>query len=742
MPALSSWLVGLLALAFGLAGAVLVRGPLAIGVPTADALFVGGVLSATIAVLAMRTAPGARPRLVTQAFVGALPIIGVAAAMYASPDLTHLVTRTSALGWVLAPTLPLIALIAARRAGASTVGVDVAFGGAVGVAVAALVHVAAADHAAFDHRWALPGWAAGAVAISTVGRLSPRPALRTPLGMTWRTLPFAAAWSMAIITALPAAPRHELSTSAGAQVLAVTISVGVLIACAAFWRGEQVTAARNPWSGFRVGINQFAPSVVTLALFLVGGFQAASYSEITIDDLGQFWLAADGLARLDYPAESFRAVLPGLPVLLLGSFAALGRTYPAALAPMFVANVLLPWLIYRAALAAGADRSVAFAVAVLANVLPVVQVFSLGSAEPDPVFIAMLAAAVWAFAHVMRMSSPRHSLLVLGGLAGALAVTRPEGPLYGGLLLLAGLVATPSRWAIAGCLVAGGLTAPVVAFSVVSLGRLWPTGGVELSVATIADSAAVIGGVTVPKVARVVLLNDLRFPLLLAAILALFTVGAACLTRYRWAFAVLPLAVLANVLVKLSISKYKEILPADDMQEVVRHIAYPLPVVAVLVAVGVTVLATSGAKHGHKARSIVRVVGVAAAAYLAAGSLYILGTPEEFHHGNQSGSLLASSIYVNAPELWLNPFDLPSGDWDFFDYRGRLFAWYAPFDNHSDTSGMSYHVLTGAVAAMGLATLLAASPSTSGNSAPATPSARGSSRRRKRRLGVPETAQP
>ena len=111
----------------------------------------------------------------------------------------------------------------------------------------------------------------------------------------------------------------------------------------------------------------------------------------------------------------------------------------------------------------------------------------------------------------------------------------------------------------------------------VSLGRLWPTGGVELSVATIADSAAVIGGVTVPKIARVVLLNDLRFPLLLAAILALFTVGAACLTRYRWAFAVLPLAVLANVLVKLSISKYKEILPADDMQEVVRHIAYPLP---------------------------------------------------------------------------------------------------------------------------------------------------------------------
>ena len=58
----------------------------------------------------------------------------------------------------------------------------------------------------------------------------------------------------------------------------------------------------------------------------------------------------------------------------------------------------------------------------------------------------------------------------------------------------------------------------------------------------------------------------------------------------------------------------------------------------------------------------------------------------------------------------MNPFDLPSGEWDFIDYRSRLFAWYEPFDNHSDTAGMAYQTLTGAVAALGFAALLAAAP--------------------------------
>ena len=703
--------VGLSALASGWVGTVLVGGPVGIGAPTLAPVTTGSLLTAIVVLLARRLPPAARLAFATVNLLATLPLIGIVAAMYASGDLVHLTTQTSALGWVLVAVLPLAATIAARRVGGSDTGVDIAFGGLVGLSGAALIQVAVSAASDSSPLWALAGWALGAAVISGVGRLPPQPALRTPLGPTWRTLPFVAAWVMAIITAVPAAPRHELSTSAGAQVLAVTVATGLLVASLAFWWAEGNSTAQRPWVVFRLAMRQFAPSIATLTLFLVGGLQAASYSEVTIDDLAQFWLVADRLANHEeYPIWGSRASLPGLPILLLLAFSAFGRTYPAALAPMFLANALLPWLIYRAALAAGAGRSAAFVIAVLAVVLPVVQVYSLGSAEPDPVFIAVLAGAVWMFARVLRTSGPRYSLLALGGLAGALVVTRPEGPLYGGLLLLAGLAATRSRWAIAGSLFAGAIGAPLVVFSLIQLGRPWPTFGPELSLATVAENAKIVGGVTLPKIARIVLLNDFRFAMLLAAILTLVVIGSVHVARRRLEFIILPVAVVANVAVKLSISSYMVRLRPDFPPEFVRHIAYPTPIVAVLGAVGITVLAGLAAKCGSRARATSQVVGIAAAVYLVAGSLYILGTPEEFHHGNQSGSLLAANIYVNAPELWMNPFDLPSGEWDFIDYRSRLFAWYEPFDNHSDTAGMAYQTLTGAVAALGFAALLAAAP--------------------------------
>ena len=703
--------VGLSALASGWVGTVLVGGPVGIGAPTLAPVTTGSLLTAIVVLLARRLPPAARLAFATVNLLATLPLIGIVVAMYASGDFVHLTTQTSALGWVLVAVLPLAATIAARRVGGSDTGVDIAFGGLVGLSGAALIQVAVSAASDSSPLWALAGWALGAAVISGVGRLPPQPALRTPLGPTWRTLPFVAAWVMAIITAVPAAPRHELSTSAGAQVLAVTVATGLLVASLAFWWAEGNSTAQRPWVVFRLAMRQFAPSIATLALFLVGGFQAASYSAVTIDDLGRFWLVADRLAdHWQYPIWAGNwSSLPVLPALLLAAFTAFGHTYPAALAPMFLANTLLPWLIYRGALAMGAGQAPAFASAILAVVLPPIQIYSLGSAEPDPVFIALLAANVWAFAHTLRNPQPRHSLLVLGGLAALLTATRPEGPLYGGLMLVA-LVAIRSRWAVASGAIFGTLLLPLVVYSFVQLGRPWPTVSQEFAYASLVNHAGVIGGITWPKISRVVLLDDVRFPLLIAAILALFTVGAIRASRHRWALAALPTAVILNVVITLSITGDNTTdIRAHLTDDFVRHIAYPMPVVAVLAAVGIT--ATAQLTQCRRVLySVLRSVGVASAVYLVAGSLYVLGTPEEFHHGNQSGSLLAANIYVNAPELWMNPFDLPSGEWDFIDYRSRLFAWYEPFDNHSDTAGMAYQTLTGAVAALGFAALIAAAP--------------------------------
>ena len=716
------------AVGHGLLGALLVGGPIGAGLRvTWEVLATGGALAVLVAITAWRRPSAANPLL-------GLPLAGVAAAMHLSPDFAHLVTQLTALGWVLGAALPLSIALTAQRAGGSSVGVDLAYGGAAGLGSAVLVHVAAVDASEFDPVWALIGWVLGAAVIGGLARLPPRPAARTPRGLAWRTLPFAAAWIMAVVTAIPGAPRHELATSAGAQALAVTVAIELLLLALALWWGERIRGVSSPWQGLRLTLRRFLPAITTGTLLIVGALQAASYSAVTMDDLARFWIVADRLTDSGhFPVWDDRtwATLPGLPIAVLMAFALLGHTFPAVLAPMFLANTLLPWLIYRATLALGTHQAPAFAVALLAVIFPPIQIYSLGAAEPDPMFIAILAATAWAFAHALRTPHPRWSPLVLGGLAAVLTATRPEGPLYGGLLVLAALAGLRSRWAVGGGVIFAGLLLPLVVFSLAELGRPWPTPGQEFGFDSLVHHAGVIGGSTWPKVARVVLLNDVRFPLLMAAILALFAIGAVHASRRRWALAALPAAAILNVVIALSLTPTNITGTPTDIRahlpdDFVRHVAYPLPIVAALAAVGLTALAQLTPRRLH---AVALAIGVASAVYLAAGSLYLLGTPEEFHHGHNSGSLLPDNIYVNAPELWMQPLEIPRAGSDLPEFRRTLFAWYAPFDNRSDptgskSAGAAYQTLTAAVAALGFGALLAAT------AAPTTPPSGRPDRRR------------
>jgi hypothetical protein len=453
------------------------------------------------------------------------------------------------------------------------------------------------------------------------------------------------------------------------------------------------------------------PAITVLSLLSLGGLQAASYSAVTIDDIGRFLVTAEALAtRGEFPLWGSYWILPGFPVFLALSFSVLGYTYPAALAPMFVANTLLPWLIYRGALAMGSRTTPAYALAVLAVILPPIQIYSLGSAEPDPIFIALLAATVWAFVHAIQSHQPRYSLLAFGGLAAVTTATRPEGLLYGGALVLVALLAIRSRWALVACMTFATLLLPLVIFSLVRLGKLWPTPSEDYSIAVLLQKAEVIGDITLPRLAKLLLLNDVRFPLIIALILALLLLGSIQLSRRHWALAVLPLVAFLNIVITLSIvdSGTTEI-RITLVEDFVRHRAYPLPIVAALVAVGITAVGNT-AKRGEVVHVAIRALGIGVAVYLVVGSLYILGKPEGFHHGQSVASLLPSDIHINAPELWRNPFPLPAGDGDFMGFRDSLFAWYRPYDTHGNTVGMAYQTLTGAVAAMGFAALLAAAP--------------------------------
>ena len=682
-----------------LAGAVLAGGRVEAGSPSVTWFLAAAFGAGLLGFL------GRQERLrAGRLLAAAVPAAAVGAAMYASDEFAHLVSVTSNLGMLLATGHVALVVYAQNPSFAHRFLATGALGGLIGAACSVLVGIAIAD--GNPGSW-VPGlgWFGGMVAGGVLGRRSLRVEGSFARSVPLFTLPLFGAWIMAVIASFPAAPRHELATSAGAQVLGVLLALLLASAAAALIRAERRKPDASTLEYLKLAARMHVRIVIPISLLLIGALQAASYSAVTMDDLFHFWSVADSVAwHGDYPFWSNRSDLPVLPIALLLSFGLLGHTYPAALAPLFAANLFLPLAIFGAARAFEVGRTVAFVVAVLGVVFPLIQVYSLGSAEPDPIFILLLALATMAVGRVVRAPESRRWAILLGLLAGLAATTRPEGPLYAALFILGAMIATRKAATALAALSAAALLAPFVVYVYSGLGRPWPTVSQTFSLPQLVENASVIGSTTWRAASRIVLMNDVRFAILISAILLLFALGSAALANRSPGLILIPLAVVINVVVTIGLSAYT--IRPGELSEFVRHIAYPTPIVAVMVALGVG-CAVRFFGQGTRVRYSAGALSMAAAVYLAAGSLYVLGTPEEYFHGHNSGSLLTYQIYVNAPELWQNPHELPcvpcaASEWNFAEVRSDLFDAYRPFDNHGNSAGASYQTLTGAVAAFGL----------------------------------------
>ena len=624
--------------------------------------------------------------------------------MYASDEVAHFLSATSDLGMLLATAHVALVIYAQSPSFANRFLATGAWGGLIGAACASLVGLAIVDGNAGSWAPGL-GWAGGVVAGGVLGRRSPSVEGSVTARVPRSALPLLGAWIMAVIASFPAAPRHELATSAGAQTLGVLLALILAGVSIALLRAERRQPGASTLQTMKLAANMNVRVVVPLSLLLIGALQAASYSAVTMDDLLHFWSVADSVAwHGAYPFWSNRSDLPVFPMTLLLSFGLLGHTYPAALAPLFAANLLLPLAIFGAARAFEVSRTVAYVVAVLSVVFPLIQVYSLGAVEPDPIFILLLALATMAVGRVVRAPERRGWAVLLRLLAGLAATTRPEGPLYAGLFVLGAIIATRRATTALAALSAAALVAPFVVYVYSGLGRPWPTASQSFSLLQLSENAGVIGSTTWRAASRIVLMNDVRFAILMGTILALFALGTVALATRHPGLILMPLAVVINVVGTIGLSA--STIRPEELSEFVRHIAYPTPIVAVMVAMGVGA-ASRFFGRGTRSRFTLAALSTAAAVYLAAGSLYVLGTPEEYFHGHTSGSLLTSQIYVNAPELWQNQFELPclpcpETEWNFADFRAQLFDVYQPFDNHGNSAGASYQTLTGAVAAFGL----------------------------------------
>ena len=632
------------------------------------------------------------------------PAAGVVMAMYASDEVAHFLSATSDLGMLLATVHVALVIYAQNSSSPCRRLESAALGGLIGAACASLAGLAVANGNAGS--WAAGlGWAGGMVGGGALGRRWPKEMGTANRRVSLAVLPLVGAWIMAVIASFPAAPRHELATSAGAQTLGGLLALMLAGVSVALVRAERRGPNGSALETLKVAARAHVQIVIPVSLLLVGVLQAASYSAVTMDDLLHFWLVADSVAwDGSYPFWSNRTDLPVFPMALMLSFGLLGHTYPAALAPLFAANLFLPLAVFGAARAFEVSRTVAYVVAVLSVVFPLIQVYSLGAAEPDPIFILLLALTTMAVGRVVRAPERREWAVLLGLLAGLAATTRPEGPLYAGLFVVGAILQTRKAATGLAALTAAAVVAPFVVYVYSGLGRPWPTASQSFSLPQLSENAGVIGSTTWRAASRIVLMNDARFAILISAILVLFALGSVALA-YRFPGLILvPLSVVINVVVTIGLSAAT--FRPGELSEFVRHISYPTPIVAVMVAVGVS-FGSRLIGEGRRSRSVFRALLLAAAVYLAAGSLYVLGTPEEYFHGHNSGSLLTYQIYVNAPELWRNPHELPclpcaESEWNFAEFRSGLFDRYQPYDTHGNSSGASYQTLTGAVFAFGL----------------------------------------
>ena len=518
----------------------------------------------------------------------------------------------------------------------------------------------------------------------------------------------------AVGTHIESPARHFLITSGGAKsltLLLIILSVYVLWIMRA---GYVENPFRDRERLARIVRSHRAP-LITITLIGIGGLQAISYIAVTADDLIRYWTVSDSLATgqgypltigsIVYAQDGSWAEPPLFPLLIWLSFLITGHYYDSALLPSLAAVSLLPAFMYLALWEASKHRAIAFFGSVLITVFPPYQIHLLGTAEPDAIFSALLALSGWLFLRSVRPQATSRDHGLLGLSLAAATMTRPEGLTYAAVLALAAVLIQRRRatWFSAGIpVVVVALFAGIITLTTEAT---WPTRPSGISAASLETNLRFAFDGMWNYYVRVLLIDDLRSWILLSSLALLFVVGITRAFRGRIALAALPIAAATATLAPLA----AEPIPPGWNQptEAFRHFAHGLPLITLTIAAGTAWVM----EQRIIARPTFRAVAVVIAISLIAAELYVLATPEEFYHGNQSGSLLrGGDIYVQAIDLFQHRIALPCwacGDAPtYMLFRQMLFSNYQPFDMHSNTVGISYQVLiailalTGTIASM------------------------------------------
>jgi hypothetical protein len=533
----------------------------------------------------------------------------------------------------------------------------------------------------------------------------------------------AAAFSGALLLPLYASPDAYHAWTFTATPKGLALPVSALLVALSPMIGVAATAGREAAIGT---LRAFVPALIAAGLFAFGALQALSFSQVATDDLIRYWGIADAWAAgapyavtegLPGSSSFYLVDQPVYPALVALAFQLVGHRYLALHLPLVLANTVLPLLLYGTAREAGAARPAALAVALLVVAFPPYQVYALSSAEPDPLWAALLAGMTWLALRCARPSgATARTWIALGAMTALLVLTRPEGILYAGPLFL-GLLWHAWReqrvlrhWLLAAT-VAG---VPVVAFSgflLWTFGIVWPTGwGSVASLRYVLPNAELVLRQNLPNYAATAALPSptVTGPLIALVLVAWFVVGTVVLWRRFPGLRLFLLPVAANLAVIFMSPTY---LAADHLSPPTffRHFAILVPWLIPPLAAVLT---------SSTLRTLPPTVGATACTLLLAAELAVLGSTAS---RNQSGvpTVLTSDPYVLFTDLWRAedrlpnlPFLTGAGRGVFIDpnfpymaFRSGLFEAMRPYDLHVNDAGRAY---TLASAVIGAGTLLAA----------------------------------
>ncbi|MAG36045.1 MAG: hypothetical protein CL878_07365 [Dehalococcoidia bacterium] len=476
----------------------------------------------------------------------------------------------------------------------------------------------------------------------------------------------------------------------------------VLAALALIWLAQQAARhqAAQPATAWSAALAAARPVVLGASLFVMGLLQAASFVHLAVDDFGRYWTIADTLAAgggyqvwtasagtAQGGESGYWTDLPVLPLLMLVSFSLFGRTLTAAHVPLLLANIVLPFVLYALYLRLTGHRLWAFVGTALILFMPFFQIYTLGSSEPDPLLVVLVAALVWRVA-VLAQSSPvaaprdlRWNGLTLGILAAATALVRPEGIVYAALIPAGLLFHQRSRravwWALgpAGVLVGGFAVALWPAVQ-----RPWPQAPRELDLANIPANLQ-LASKPLEHAATQLYVSEPALLAIVLLVLVLALLGAISLIRAWPALIGLPIALLAHGTLLLLLDPFS--LRTADPPEFLRHISYAWPLLLGLIL-----------PLFPRLSRVPQALSVVGAVLLVSAFAYLTGTPEEIYAKPGRGSLLRSDIYLLWTDLLRVPYELPTqlDDTSFFAARDDLFDTYRPYDLHGIDYGFDYQL--------------------------------------------------